>query len=94
LAHFVIYCFQLLLKSKLRRYNKALYASSSAPGGAANADAAALSLANAASKSLMALPDAAGADTSQLTAMHAELQAELAKHKEAGAYTRPLFSST
>ena len=84
---------QTLVEAIVRQRDmyKALYASSSAPGGAANADVAALSLAAAASKSLMALPDAAGADTSQITAMHAELQAELAKHKEESAANMELL---
>jgi nucleoprotein TPR len=96
---------QTLVEAIVRQRDmyKALYASSSGPGGAANADAAALSLAASASASLaMASPAAAtmmqlgdggygGGSAAQLAALNAELQADLAKHKEESAANADLL---
>ena len=84
--------------TRQRDMYKALYASASVPGGAATADAAAMSLAAAAAASLAktehaALPpgssDANAAQ--QLAQLNAELQQELAKQKEESAANADLL---
>ena len=88
--------------TRQRDMYKALYASASVPGGAATADAAAMSLAAAAAASLaktehLALPHGssgggADADAAQtLAALNAELREELAKQKEESAANADLL---
>ena len=87
--------------TRQRDMYKALYASASVPGGAATADAAAMSLAAAAAASLaktehLALPNASGTSndadaTTQLAALNAELREELAKQKEESAANADLL---
>ena len=84
--------------TRQRDMYKALYASASVPGGAATADAAAMSLAAAAAASLAktehaALP-AGSSDANaaqQLVQLNAELQQELAKQKEESAANADLL---
>ena len=88
--------------TRQRDMYKALYASASVPGGAATADAAALSLAAFAAASLaktehLALPHGSSgggtdADAAQtLAALNAELREELAKQKEESAANADLL---
>ena len=85
--------------TRQRDMYKALYASASVPGGAATADAAAMSLAAAAAASLaktehLALPHGSNdAETAsaQLAALNAELREELAKQKEESAANADLL---
>ena len=82
--------------TRQRDMYKALYASASVPGGAATADAAAMSLAAAASlaKTEHAALPAGSSDANaaqQLAQLNAELQQELAKQKEESAANADLL---